>query len=146
MQGSLDRPPITVRSSRTTSAWLLLIGTDLPDGRGWQKTVKPFFEKYFAFSVPQIRRMVLPVPVYLRGVTRRHETLDLGCGGRGGADRRAAHSRTAKPCGPGAPTLASSSLVMLRITRVMGARKPGPQGERGISRKTIAQGMPDCLR
>jgi predicted metal-dependent hydrolase len=26
------------------------------------------------------------------------------------------------------------------------ARKPGHRGERGISRKTIAQGMPDCLR
>jgi hypothetical protein len=25
----------------------------------------------------------------------------------------------------------------------MGATKPGPQGERGISRKAIAQGMPD---
>ena len=28
----------------------------------------------------------------------------------------------------------------------MGARKPGPQGERDISRKTIAWGMPDVLR
>ena len=36
--------------------------------------------------------------------------------------------------------------MMLRITQMMGARKPGPQGEHGISRKTIAQGMPDCLR
>ncbi len=31
-------------------------------------------------------------------------------------------------------------------TPMMGARKPGPQGEPGISRKAIAQGMPDCLR
>jgi hypothetical protein len=28
----------------------------------------------------------------------------------------------------------------------MGARKPGPQGERAISRKTIAWGMPDVFR
>jgi hypothetical protein len=26
------------------------------------------------------------------------------------------------------------------------ARKPGHRGERGISRKAIAQGRPDCLR
>jgi hypothetical protein len=31
----------------------------------------------------------------------------------------------------------------MMISLVMGATKPGPQGERGISVKTIAQGMPD---
>ncbi len=36
--------------------------------------------------------------------------------------------------------------TMLRITRMMGARKPVPRGERDISRKATAQGMPDCLR
>jgi hypothetical protein len=30
----------------------------------------------------------------------------------------------------------------MMISRMMGARKPGPQGERAISRKTIAQGRP----
>jgi hypothetical protein len=33
----------------------------------------------------------------------------------------------------------------MMILRAMGARKPGPQGERAISVKTIAQGMPDVL-
>ena len=32
--------------------------------------------------------------------------------------------------------------MMLRIMPMMVARKPGHQGERGISRKTIARGMP----
>jgi hypothetical protein len=32
--------------------------------------------------------------------------------------------------------------MMLRITLMMVARKPGHQGERAISRKTIARGMP----
>jgi hypothetical protein len=32
--------------------------------------------------------------------------------------------------------------MMLCITPVMGAKQPGPQGEREISCKTIAQGMP----
>ena len=31
------------------------------------------------------------------------------------------------------------------ISRAMGARKPGSQGEHAISVKTIAQGMPDVL-
>jgi len=31
---------------------------------------------------------------------------------------------------------------MLRIALAMVARKPGHQGERGVSRKTTAQGMP----
>jgi hypothetical protein len=49
----------------------------------------------------------------------------------------------AKSCGPGLPTLRPSSREM--ISRAMGAKKPGSQGERDISVKTIAQGMPDDL-
>ena len=41
------------------------------------------------------------------------------------------------------PTLRSSLAMMLCITQATGARKPGPRGDRDISRKTIAQGMPD---
>ena len=48
--------------------------------------------------------------------------------------------RTAKARGPGLPTLRPSLLYDLQA---MGARKPGSQGERAISVKTIAQGMPD---
>jgi hypothetical protein len=33
--------------------------------------------------------------------------------------------------------------MSLRITLMMVATKPGHQGERGVSRKTIAQGEPD---
>ena len=42
-----------------------------------------------------------------RGVAQRHER-GLGCGGRGDVARRATSMRTAKSCGPDAPTLASS--------------------------------------
>jgi hypothetical protein len=49
--------------------------------------------------------------------------------------------RTAKSCGPDAPTLASSSREP-RLSRAMVANKPGHQGEREGNRKTIAQGMP----
>src|SRR5438477_8999813 len=47
----------------------------------------------------------------------------------------------AKARGPGLPTLRPSRAVMSR--RATGARKPGSRGERAISVKTIAQGMPD---
>jgi len=45
-------------------------------------------------------------------------TREAGCGGRGCADRRAARSRTAKSCGPGAPRLALSFREdTLRVSR-----------------------------
>ena len=53
--------------------------------------------------------------------------------------RRTALSRTAKSCGPDAPTLASRSWSDPRTTV---ANKPGHRGERGGNRKTIARGMP----
>jgi len=53
-------------------------------------------------------------------------------------------ARTAKSCGPDAPTLAFKS--RRSVCAAMVARKPGHQGEHDISRKTIAQGRPDCLR
>jgi hypothetical protein len=48
--------------------------------------------------------------------------------------------RTAKSCGPDAPTLASSVRKVFPQATV--ANKPGHRGERDISRKTIARGMP----
>jgi len=50
--------------------------------------------------------------------------------------------RTAKSCGPDAPTLASSWRRCFRIALATVARKPGHRGERDISCKTIARGMP----
>src|SRR5258707_14149053 len=49
----------------------------------------------------------------------------------------------AKSCGPDASTLASS---WRSYPLAMVARKPDHQGEHEISRKTTAQGRPDCLR
>ena len=50
--------------------------------------------------------------------------------------------RTAKPCGPDAPTLAFKSRASVREATV--TTKPGRRGERGISRNAITQGMPDA--
>jgi hypothetical protein len=57
-----------------------------------------------------------------------------------GATDESAYLRTAKSCGPDAPTLASSWRKSFLLAT--GANKPGPRGEREISRKTIAQGRP----
>src|SRR5450756_875732 len=46
--------------------------------------------------------------------------------------------RTAKPCGPDAPTLAFKSRGSIHAATV--ARKPGHRGERGISRKPLRGG------
>jgi hypothetical protein len=65
------------------------------------------FQKYFR-SAPQIKSISLAVPSH-RGAARDRHERGAGCGGRGRRCRRAALTRTAKSCGPDAPTLASSS-------------------------------------
>ena len=54
-------------------------------------------------------------------------------------------ARTAKPCGSGAAMLAPSWRLCSRIAPATVAIKPVHREEHGISRKTIARGMPDCL-
>ena len=88
------------------------------------------------------RHRLRPSRLDTRGASRSSRTLGAGCDGRFGDARRAALVRTAKPCGPDAPTLASS---WRSDPQAMVARKPGHQGERVISRRTIAQGRPDCF-
>jgi hypothetical protein len=64
-----------------------------------------------------------------------------GCGGRFGVARRAALTRTAKPCGPDAPTLASSLRMMIRRRRWQKSPVTGESAEETV--KTIARGKPD---
>ena len=63
-----------------------------------------------------------------RGVSRSSRTLDAGSGGRFGASRRTALTRTAKSCGPDIPTLISSGRQCLRIAACDGDNKPGSPG------------------
>jgi hypothetical protein len=64
-------------------------------------------------------------------------------GGRGCAFDEQRVMRTAKSCGPDVPRLASSLRSYPRATV---STKSGRRGEHEISRKTIAQGRPDCFR
>src|SRR5216117_1166520 len=52
-------------------------------------------------------------------------------------------TRTAKSCGSDAPMLASSLREEAQMTV---SNKPGHRGEREVSRKTIARGMPGRFR
>ena len=72
----------------------------------------------------------------MRGAARDRHERAVGCGGRAACEGRTLASRTAKPCGPGAPTLASSSWEA-SFSGMTVARKPGHRGERGISRKPL---------
>src|SRR5674476_306306 len=87
------------------------------------------------------RKSVYTSPVLLRqrGARDRHGR-GAGCGGRGGADNERRVMRTAKSCGPDAPTLASSSW---EASLGDDSGKQARSLERArISRKTIARGMP----
>jgi hypothetical protein len=92
-------------------------------------------EKYSALRFPQISRTLAPIPPHEEGRFAIVTNVEAGCGGRDGSQAfhaderadppsresrrgryqacrgssRARLSRTAKPCGPGAPTLALNS-------------------------------------
>jgi hypothetical protein len=73
-----------------------------------QKPVKPPLQKYFCFSESK-SGLKVRCPVPARGAFRdRHERWAGDAMDADGVARRAAPARTAKSCGPGAPTLVSS--------------------------------------
>src|SRR5258705_10752459 len=89
-----------------------------------------------------------PCPDPQRGVSRTSRTRvgDAVDAAASGARKRAGRMmlmRTAKSCGSDAPMLASSLREEAQATV---SNKPGHRGEREVSRKTIARGMPGLLR
>jgi hypothetical protein len=79
--------------------------------------------------------MVLPFRCRHKGRKRRHER-GAECGGRGWAVGRAAHSRTAKSCGPGAPMQALSLREAESFAKATVANAGSP-GRARISRKPL---------
>ena len=70
-----------------------------------------------------------------------------GSGGRGCAFDEGRVKRTAKSCGPDAPMAGVKLAMMLSHHAGDGDKQAGSRrGEHDISRKTIAQGRPDCFR
>jgi hypothetical protein len=110
--------------------------------RFFRNRVKPLLQKYFCFSQTQISSLIRTVPYHKRAGSRSSRT-------RGGMrwtlaarETSAACWRTAKSCRSDAPMLASSLREEAQATV---SNKPG-RGEREVSRKTIARGMPGLLR
>jgi hypothetical protein len=108
------------------------------------KPVQPRCEKYFCFSEMQIRLLIWPSHPRRGAARDRHERA-VGCGGRGCCDGRARLTRTAKACGSGARRWRQVREKQASRGRWW-QKSPAHQGERAISRKTIAQGRPDALR
>jgi hypothetical protein len=105
--------------------------------------VVPICRNPTALPLPPNQRQISRRPVLTkRGASRSSRTLGAGCGGRDGDARRAAPARTAKSCGPDAPTLASSFRGVIPAQATV-AKEPGHRGEHEVTVKTIAQGRPD---
>jgi hypothetical protein len=96
-------------------------------------------EKIFCFSEIPNQTYIIPIPSRHEGRFAIVTNVRRGCGGRGGCAGRARPRRTVKSCGPGSPTLESSSRQGARATV---ANKPGHRGEYEAAVKTIARGMP----
>jgi hypothetical protein len=91
------------------------------------RPVQPIQKKYFCFSESQITAISLAIPSSLRGAFRdRHGRWERDAMDAGGAADERADLRTAKSCGPDAPTLASSRRSNPPATV---ANKPGHRGE-----------------
>ena len=94
--------------------------------------VQPCLQKYFRSLPTQISCISLAIPAHTQGAFRdRHERRARDAMDAGGAADESAYLRTAKSCGPDAPTLASSFAEA--TPRATVANKPGHRGEREIS-------------
>src|ERR1700730_2217740 len=78
--------------------------------------VQPPLQKYFCFSEMQIE-LYDSLSRLTGGAVRDRHGREAGCGGRGCADNERRLRRTAKTCGPDAPTLASSRWKQFRRRR-----------------------------
>src|SRR6202171_1613087 len=107
--------------------------------RPHQGFVNVHLQKYFRSRLTQITSISAAVPSP-RGAARDRHGRGAGCGGRGRRCRRAALTRTAKSCGPDAPTLASRRRRQLRRRRWQTSPVTGESTKETV--KTIAQGMP----
>jgi hypothetical protein len=116
--------------------------TDLPVALIFRNRVKPLRQKYFAFPETKSCLSSAHLASTKRDAPDRHEWV-AGSDGRGVAPRRSAAVRTAKACGPDPPMLGPSLAGDPQRRRWLKSR--AHRGERAISRKTIAQGTPDCF-
>ena len=98
----------------------------------------PRLQKYFCFLPRQISSLIRPVSFRQRGVAH---VINVGRDAVDAAAREtnAVCLRTAKSCGSDAPIVGVKSAIR---SAGDGVKKRGHRGEREVSRKTIARGMP----
>src|SRR6202166_2165617 len=99
----------------------------LPGRANHRLAVQPFSQKYSGVLFTQITSTSTSSRPHKRGVSRSSRTLRRDAVDAGSATDESAYLRTAKSCGPDAPTLASSFVE--RSAQAMVANKPGHQGE-----------------
>jgi hypothetical protein len=97
------------------------------------------FAKIFHFLFDPNHRRLCRRPASLEGRIAIVTDVEAGCGGRGVRLRRGRISRTAKTCGPDAPTLASSFAVTPAKRRWQKSPVTGESSAYAV--KTIAWGM-----
>ncbi len=112
----------------------------MPDRLFYNTAVESLLQKYFASRPTQIRSMFRAVPSH-KGRCAMSRTLGRDAVDAGGAVDDGAFSRTAKSCGPDAPTLASSSRKQFRGRRWQTSPVTGESAKETV--KTTARGMPD---
>ena len=128
-----SNPGIELRQISTTGKSLLI----------FRNRVKPRNQKYFPSPPTQIRCISKPSRPD-RGALRTsrnagRDAVDAAASGEQQRAGRMMPKRTAKSCGSDAPMPASSLREDAQATV---SNKHGHRGEREVSRKTIAQGMP----
>jgi hypothetical protein len=111
-----------------------------PTGKSPTRCPAPF-EKIILFSFCANHFHGCAIPFRLRGVSRSSRTLERDAVDAGGALTNAPISRTAKPCGPDAPTLASS--VADVSAKRWWQQSPVTRESAEETVKTMARGMPD---
>src|SRR5438552_6127771 len=133
-------PPHAYRSS--LREYLLSL-----DRQSREYRVESSRKKYFASRLGRNSFIDSVVPSLKRGGSRSSRTLGTGCDGRGSVRRagqmargRMMLTRTAKSCGPGAPTLALSLRKRFRERRWQKSPVTGEITKETV--KTIVQGMP----
>jgi hypothetical protein len=106
------------------------------------------FQNIRIFRNLTCRRMQITLnhrhPAPHRGALRNVTNAERGAVDADAPIDDSARMRTAKTCGPDASMVGVKSAVKTPPMTV--TKKPDRRGEHDISRKTIAQGMPDCLR
>jgi hypothetical protein len=133
-------PGKTLRFAETTMLILLL-------GQITRYCVQPLLQKYFVLRLTQISCLFRISRALEEGRFAIVTNVGAGSGGRGCAFDEQRVKRTAKSCGPDAPMAGVKFAMIVRITRATMTNKLwSRRGEHGISRRTIAQGRPDCFR